>query len=82
MLSTDGGTITWGCATDSLGREWCGEPAEYFAYGMARCATHAVELSPCTWGPNMRAGACNLDHQRRGHIYGVLCRNTRKELTG
>ena len=74
------GSISWGCATNSLGREWCGQPAEYFAFGMARCGLHAVELSPCTWEPNQTPdGVCAINHRRWPNP--VLCRNTRKELT-
>lgn len=72
-------TITWGCAHVD-GRVWCPEPGEYSAYGMVRCARHAVELSPCTWEANTRDGVCKIDHQRWGRYYGVLCRNPRKEL--
>ncbi len=75
-------SISWGCGTDSLGREWCREPGYYHAYGMSRCLTHAVELSPCTWEANTTPdGVCKINHQRWGRYYGVLCRNTRKELT-
>jgi hypothetical protein len=72
------GTIVEMCAHID-GRDWCKATASHFDYGMARCASHEIDLSPCVWDGNLNEdGFCVIDHVKRSHIYGAQCRNPRK----